>query len=264
MKRRALLSTVGTGLTLGLSGCTSTADPRSASTNSTQTSSPTTSDSLAVTDAGTQSWVVGNDFPDSKAVFGEQGKQFLVFKMGVDGESMVAYDEFEIDAGTTYTPTEYIGIAETSPSLPYGPQYTPSAGGWVAFHIPEPLDADAVTLRWPEGEYRVERALLDELATPPAEFAVREFSFPETYEAEMTATLTVENTGDVDGTFIGAINQIGIDVDITPVAEISLDVPAGASESWTYSTTVTGSPGEEMTLDLRWSGGEREATVTVE
>ncbi|MFD1513566.1 hypothetical protein [Halomarina rubra] len=50
MNRRALLSTVGTGLTLGLSGCASTADPQSTSTNSAQTTSapsPTETPQLA-------------------------------------------------------------------------------------------------------------------------------------------------------------------------------------------------------------------------
>ena len=50
----------------------------------------------------------------------------------------------------------------------------------------------------------------------------------------VTAAVKAENTGDVDGTFVGALNRVGPDVAYAPEAAIVLGVPSGESASWEF------------------------------
>lgn len=231
------------------------------------TTEPAPTGTLSVADTGTRSWVVAPNFPDSLDVFGERGRQYLFFGIAVEGTAPVDYTAFGLTADDTqYTPTEYIGIADTAgTSTGYGDRYTREAGGWVAFHVPEPLDADSVTLRWPEdGRYVVGDDLLAELATPPAEFAVREFAETASSDGTRTVALTVENTGDVDGRFVALVAWYEPRADYGESVELSLDVAAGDTETWSRTYTVGSGGAEALTVYLRWSGEERSVELSLD
>ncbi|MFD1513273.1 hypothetical protein [Halomarina rubra] len=266
--RRQFLLT-GSAAVAGVAGCLTTSEESSASnrtdtTGSTdtpnRTDTATPAGTLAVSDTRTKSWAIDYDFPDSKDVFGEHGKQYLLFDVAVEGTTTVPYTEFELVAGdTTYQPTKYIGIADSPAPSGFGDRYTPTSDGWVAFHVPEPLDASSVVLRWPGGEYDVEDAFLDTLAEPPAEFAVREFAVGTADDGtRRRVTLTVENTGGVDGTFVALVAKEALDGDYFESVELSLDVPAGEAETWTRTYDA---PPEAVAVYLRWAGAEREVEL---
>ncbi|SIR48084.1 hypothetical protein SAMN05421858_2428 [Haladaptatus litoreus] len=125
-----------------------------------------------------------------------------------------------------------------------------------------------MTIRWPDGEFVVHDELTKQLARPPTEFSV-EFSAPESVTSgdEARMTLTVENTGSVAGTFVGALNRVGPNVAYIPVIGISLDIEAGESETWTHSYTPSPHSSTDdltATFHLNWRDGRQSKTIDIE
>lgn len=88
------------------------------------------------------------------------------------------------------------------------------------------------------------------------------------YGDSVTASLTVENIGDTDGTFVGALNRIGPSVAYAPETNISLETEAGEDATWTYSHTPTNDTGDEepntMWFGLNWRDDRLTAKTSIQ
>ena len=102
---------------------------------------------------------------------------------------------------------------------------------------PQAAGGEMATLTWERASHEFGEAALERLRRPPASFDVR-FEAPEAVSpgetVTVTATVTVKNTGNVDGTFVGALNRVGPRIAYAPEAAIVLDLPCGESASWEF------------------------------
>ena len=274
--RRDALRLGGAGLTL-LAGCltdSAGSDPgtRTDTETSTETTEPyatTETFDVAVDEISVAPELVAPNSPDSIGTFGERDEQFVVAQCSADGSPKPARTDFSLVAGDdSHTPIDIRRRTGTPNSIWDDDGYA-DATDYLVFSLPKPLDADEVTLRWPGGERALTDDAVERLARPPTDFAVREFSAPESVESgeEITLTVVVENTGDVDGTFVGALNQIGPQVAYAPVAGLSLDAEAGESATWTRTFTPSlGSSGDSRSMRLRMDrrGGDESVSAMVE
>ncbi|MFC5972058.1 hypothetical protein ACFPYI_12025 [Halomarina salina] len=253
-RRRALFA-CGTALT-ALAGCVT--DSRS--TPETAEPSPTPETATPQYDVPVQnllitpSLVVAGD--DSIGVEGAPSEQFVV--VDVSDRGLASSEDQSSPSDSTYRlvtgSATYDPVVNGQPgridgySGAFWPQvYEGLRNQPVVFAVPKPLDASSVSFHWQGGDYAFGDQLVQCLTRPPTAFTVREFSAPDTVAdgREITAMLVVENTGDHDGTFVGALNRIGPEVAYTPVTGIWLDITAGEQKTWTYSYTPTPSPNVE-------------------
>ncbi|MFD1514244.1 hypothetical protein [Halomarina rubra] len=256
---------------VGQSGMPET-EPPTESTTSPRTTQVPPEDRAAVRLTGptVAPELVALNSPDSITTYGDRGRQFLVLDATVESGSAPVYSAFELRTESkTY---------ESAPDAGYqgmiwnrGQRYEyERESGWLAFDLPKPLDTEHATVRWPGGDYRLDRSVLDRLNRPPTSFEVREFSAPESVDNYQQATLTVRiaNTGDRSGTFVGALNRIGPAVAYSPEVALEQRIPAGESATWTYSHTPSLDAREsgefpDMRLSLRWRGGSESVTVGI-
>ena len=275
--RRDVLGLSGAGIAL-LAGCTNTS-PDSGSTATTETVEESTEPydtteprtttetyDVSIEEVDVTPEIVAPNTPDSIGVYGERDEQFVVVQYLTDGETKPDWSDFSLVAeGDAYEPEDpertYYGY-----SLWDDEGYVNSTEGYLIFSLPKPLDADEATIRWPGGERALSKRAVERLARPPTDFTVREFSAPEVVEIgeEVTLTVVVENTGDVDGTFVGALNRIGPDVAYTPVKAVSLEIEADESATWTHSYTPPfGHEGPSMRFSMDWRGGGQSREIAI-
>lgn len=278
MNRRRLLGvlagTTALGGCLGRDGSGPATTDRNATTttdrdatNGTTTDATTTRDAdVTVRDVTATPALVGLNSPDSIGTFGDRDEQFVVGTVAAAGSATPGRDAFALDAdGETYGPVDDVGVSRRlwEHGLPYGRK----PEGWVAFSVPNPLDAERVAVTWPGGEHALDEAAVGRLARPPTTFELREFAAPEPaeYGDPVTVTLTVENVGDADGTFVGALNRSGPRVAYTPEEAIALDVAAGetATREFTHTPTRHGDEDRSMRFYLVWRGGRLSRSVDV-
>lgn len=239
---------------------TTTDDP----TTATRTPGPVTVSQLTVTPG-----VVSRNTPDSIAVYGARGQQYVVASVEAASTRGPKREAFalETDAGTLTPapPEEVVGMSQTLRG--YGQAYDRTSG-WIAFEVVKPLETSTATLTWPDGETTLSEAAVSRLARPPTDFAVREISAPETVRPDEDATLsvTVENTGDVAGTWIGALNRSGPAIASIPVTAIAVDVEPGESTTWTHTNTPDDRYEQRegtMTFRLDWRTGSEARDVVI-
>lgn len=278
MKRRRLLGAAAGCCSLG--GCLSQAgsDPETAMNDTdedgTTTDTSTTTDygDALVRDVTVTPELVAANSPDSIGTFGAQDEQFVVATVAAEGLPAPPRDAFALDAGEeSYSPSKDsagMNYRLWNDNRPYGE----STEGWIAFSASKPLDAEAVTITWPDSEHALNDDAVAQLTRPPTEFEVREFAAPDSiaYDESVTVTLTVENVGDTDGTFVGAFNRSGPSIAYTPEEAISLDVAAGETASWEYTNAVgdrsTEAGGDDPTMRflLNWRDGDRSQSIAIE
>jgi len=233
--------------------------------------------------------VVTLNSPDSYGTYGDRNEQLVIADILVESPGSHPVSSFSVEAGGKQyeATTDIYGGFELET---FGEPYEPNSGssptasasaseddearpssGWIAAYVPKPLDADSATLTWDGGEHAVGDAVLERLNRPPAAFDVT-FEAPDTATVgeTVTATVTVENTADVDGTFVGAINRVGPRIAYAPEAEVRLDVPAGETADWEFTHSLDSSELAEMEnpasmeLHLVWRGGSPVRTVDIE
>jgi hypothetical protein len=237
---------------------------------STQTAEPTQTADVRLREVTVTPSLVALNSPDSIGTFGDRDRQFVVAGVGARGRLPFDRAAFELATEeTTYAPTTARQVTSYGMLWGHGDPYEPETGGYLLFRVPNPLDADSVALRWPDGERSLSEDALRRLRRPPTTFAVREFAAPAsvTTGSEVTLTLTVENVGDADGTFVAGLNRTGPEIAYAPVEAVSLDAAAGESTTWTHSYTPTvPAPDEDLSFDfvMHWCGGDERATVGVE
>ena len=243
-RRRTLRALGATALGASIAGCSSgddalTDDP----SNEGNDDSPTDegngggSDGVTVRDVTVLPEVVTRNSPDSYGVYGGRSSQYVVAEVAVASPDEHPPESFAVEADETYDATTDIGdgagfLADFDTA--YGNRGNDSSG-WVAFSLPKPLEAKTATLTWEGASHEFGEAALERLRRPPASFDVR-FEAPHavTPGETVTAAVTAENTGDVDGTFVGALNRVGPRIAYAPEAAIVLNVPSGESASWEF------------------------------
>jgi hypothetical protein len=226
---------------------------------------------VTVTEATVTPQYVARNSPDSIGVSGDPDEQFVVLTVAADGADYPTAGTFALEAGReSYDPADDIG-GMGGGLWGYEERYAESGRGWLAFAVPKPLDADAVTATWPGSEYALGEDLVAELARPPTTFELREFAGPDAVQVDEDATLslTVANTGDADGTFVGALNRSGPSVAYIPETAVHLPVPAGETVTWEYTNAPddrygTVSEDSEMTFRLQWRNASESLDVTIE
>lgn len=275
MRRRRLLGAFSAGVG-AFGGCLSRLDDERAlgddATDRTDTSDDA-NDAIEVTDATVTPAVVGANSPDSMGTYGDRGEQYVLATVAADDLQAPPPDEFALAAGGAEYPAR-TEVGYTSRLWEREEPYGEDAGfeGWLAFRLPKPLDVDGAAVTWDGGEYALGDDAVAELARPPTDWEVRSFTAPDAVALgeEATVSLTVENVGDADGTFVGALNRVGPWVAYTPQAAVSLDVAAGETATWEFGHTpqeqyADGDASErEMRFHLQWRGDKLTREVTVE
>ncbi|MFW5964430.1 MAG: hypothetical protein ACOCQM_06150 [Natronomonas sp.] len=280
--RRRTLRALGTAVAgTALAGCLSDGEPTSDGNGNGGNGDVTVKD-ITATPA-----VVTLNSPDSYGVYGDRDEQLVVADISVEASEEHPVSSFAIEAGGEQyeATTDIYGGFELET---FGEAYEPASGGptpstsdsengdpgpssgWVAAYVPKPLDAESATLTWDGGEHTVDDAVLERLNRPPADFDVT-FEAPDsaTVGETVTATVTVENTADVDGEFVGAINRVGPRIAYSPETEVRLDVDAGENAEWEYTHDLDSSELAEMEdpsmqLHLVWREGESTCDIDIE
>lgn len=265
LSRRDVLGLGGAGIAL-LAGCLgespggeSTTEPTRRSTEPYGTTEPGTTAErfdVSIEEVAVTPELVAPNSPDSIGVVGGRGEQFVVARYSTEG-------------GTTPDRSDFSLVADDDPfhqrELSSDALWDDEDGwgdvceGYLVFEVPKPLDADDVAVRWPGGTHALSEDAVERLNRSPTDFAVRQFSAPASVETgrEVTLTVVVENVGDADGTFVGALNRIGPEVAYSPEEAVILDLDAGASTTWTYSHSPSTAETRPMRLTLDWRDGDR-------
>ena len=273
--RRFVLGTVAL---VASAGCLGTGDPGDSeetttttpSTGTPETETATTTDlaPLTVSEVTVTPAVVARDSPDTIDVSGDADEQFVIVELSADGTPAPGTADLALETdGRTFDVRSGVG-GMAGELWDFGEPYGGSSSGWVAFVLPNPHETTSATLSWPGGSFELSAAARSALGRPPTSFQVREFSVPETIRIDEDATLavTVENTSEVDGTWVGAVNRSGPSVAYIPETSISLDVPAGETATWEYTNTPDDRIGSEtgtMSFEVRWRGDSLSRSVEV-
>lgn len=289
MNRRELLAALAAGA-VGVPGCLSSNGAGGGSPTATPTQTPTETVSDR-TDGGTPGSSAGTttasaaDFvreafavpelvapnsPDSFGVYGDRDEQYVVALLAAQEGTEPPAAEVELVADGEPYPAETDVGRQGWALFDYDGSYSPDDDrvGWVVFQLPNPLDVAGAAISWTNGEYALGDEALARLARPPASFEIRSFDAPDAIDTgeTATATVTVENTADVDGTFVAAFNRAGPRIAYLSEAAIRLPIAAGETETWTFEHTVSRGSFEgdrPMRLHLLWreSWLSREVTV---
>lgn len=183
--------------------------------------------------------LVGLNSPDSIGTFGDRHEQFVLTTVTAEGASAPDPDTFTLEADkATHAPAD--SHVRAGLLWDRGGPYTGEDDGWLAFKIPNPLEADTVALTWPGGERALTGSPVTRLRRPPASFEIREFTVPASAQPgeDVTVALTVENVAPAEGTFVAALNRVGPLVAYAPETAVSFDVPAGETTTWEYKRAV--------------------------
>ena len=208
--------------------------------------------------------------PDSFGVYGDRDEQFVVALLAARSGTAPPLDDIALVAGGERYPATTDVSRQRWGLFDYGTPYLPERDafdGWVVFRVPNPLDADEARISWPGGEYALGDDALATLARPPTSFAVGSLEAPAAVGVDESFTLsfTVENTGDTDGTFVGAVNRNF--PAYAPVASIRLSVAAGETATWertVEASTMGFEDGGELRLWLYWRDDSADRAVTVD
>ncbi|WP_178915533.1 hypothetical protein [Natronomonas gomsonensis] len=279
-RRRTLRALGATVAGTALAGCLSDDEPTNEDGNGGDSG-------VSVQDVTATPAVVTLNSPDSYGTYGDRNEQLIIADITVESPDDHPVSSFAVEAGGEryeVTTDIYRGFELETFGKAYEPASdgpTPSASasedgetgpssGWIAAYVPKPLDADSARLTWDGGEHAVDDAVLELLNRPPATFDVT-FEAPDsaTVGETVTATVTVGNTADVDGTFVGAINRVGPRIAYAPETEVRLDIEAGENADWEYTHSLDSSELEEMEdpsmeLHLVWRDGSPVRTVDIE
>lgn len=252
MRRRALLSTAGAALAVS-AGCLSGDDTPAAGDDDTTRTDTTATDeptSQGTTRRTTAQADVDLDVSldafqpavvqlrtDSIDVWRDDGPYLFLWVDATAAAEPPARDDFafELDEADRY-PMDPDGLRlwrEYGDDTSYGDG---NAEGWLLFDLPRAAPASNARLTWPGGEWRAGESLRTRIA---AEQPSMSMSFSVTEEVPAgehpTVTVTVQNEGDVDGRFVGALNRTGPRIAYIPVDAPSMLVPAGGSKTWEHT-----------------------------
>ncbi|WP_254839418.1 hypothetical protein [Natronomonas marina] len=231
----------------------------------------TDADGVTVDAVSVRPELVTRNSPDSYGTYGGRNEQYVVVELSVESPEAHPPDSFAVEAGDE-THGVVTDVGEGNGFLAeFDTAYDPEDGdsGWLAARLPKPLEAESAALTWDGGRHEFDDPVLERLRRPPAEFQVG-FEAPESAAIgdTVTATVTAENVGDVDGTFVGALNRVGPLVAYAPEAAVVLDVEAGDSATWEFTHELDESLDDRedprMRLHLVWDEQRTTREVDVE
>lgn len=272
--RRAYLAGLVSSTATGLAGCTSSSEPATETTAKGKTTETTTaSEENLVEPVGTAVPVGDSEtatlhdvsvrrqftFVDDShfAVGGEADRVYLLAR----GTANLADYALELRLGDQrFTATTEIAGVPVS-DVRFAGEQVPDPGLY-AFDLPADLaDGDAsivladhdAPVGWSLSKDAVAR-LLD-----PPSFGNVDLVTPDSASKgdSIDATVSVENTGGSDGTFVAAL---GPDT-YSDLPEISVEVPAGSTGEATETFSTASATGGEFTVSVEWGYGSLERTV---
>jgi hypothetical protein len=233
----------------------------------TATESPTTArPSVEFAPVGVQSSFFYLTSPDSMDVEAVDGVQFAFVEVRPRTASPPPSDFALVADGRHYWGTLAPGDAggpNRLVELGPGYSYEDADPGWVAFEVPDPLDAAEVVLAHDGRTRPVGDDLLAALRTPPADFELVSFDAPEEVSPgdPFEVSFAVENVGEADGTFRASVNQSG-PTDVPHRAEFR--VPAGTRRERTVRFDGdSNAEADAVGLQFRSAVADRETTVEV-
>lgn len=278
--RRGAIRAVGGALGGALAGCTTDGDPGDGGdgggpgergADGERGAHGGSDGDVRVVDAAVLPEVVAPNSPDSYGVYGERDEQYVGAHLAVDSPNDHPPASFAVR--TAGEEREVFSMLGTWGGPGFGDPYDPTTrgegSGWLAARLPDPLDAPDAALTWDGGEHAFGDAVLDRLRRPPASWDVV-FEAPATADVgdEVSATVSVENTADVDGTFVAALNQVGPVIAYMPAAKVHLEVAAGETAEWKYDYTlddrgIVQLEDPSVRFHLRWRGGSPSREVEI-
>ena len=276
--RRALLRTGALAVT-GIAGCvgglddgpdgTETESRRTAETTDrrmTRTSGTPTTEAPAVElePVGVRSSFFYLETPDTLGVEADEGTQFAFVLVRPRTDTPRPSDLALVADGRHFWGT-------LAPGDVGGPRRLAELGsvyraedaraGWVAFEVPNPLDADEVALTYDGRDRSLGESVVSALRAPPADFELTSFEAPERVArgASFAVSAGVENVGEGDGVFRASLNELGPEYG---PHRTSVAVPAGERRERAWTVGTSDSPdAERVRLGLDSVAGDREATV---
>ena len=281
--RRRFL-TLGAAAGVAVAGCNGTEDSdgdstptttptatgtETATTTETETETPADTAGTVVVDSVTvQPGLVGF-FVDFYLVLRRPETQWVVAEVAAaDGPLPESFavttpdDAFEMRAEIEYSDASLAAFEDA---------YAPTEPGWLAAEVPKPLEVKEATLTWDGGRHPVDGALLDRLRRPPTEFEVSFEAAPiDGVDGAARSIVTVENVGDVTGTFVAAINMTSPinrpERRVVRRVRAGETAVVGAAHKWNRDS-VRGESGrnyDQIDLLLRWRGDNISRSVDVQ
>lgn len=251
----------GTGDDSRTDRSTATATETSTATDAPETPEPT--DVREVSVDSLQPGLIELGTPDSITLSEESRGQYL-FLAVTGGENPPARSEFTFElGGTDYAPVEKTRGLWRSYNEDESAQYQPSSPGWLLFELPASVnDLETAQLRWPGGSWEPSEAIRERLATLPPSFDVS-LDIPETVPVDQTSQMavTIENTGDVVGRFLMAVNRVGPSVAYAPESAVRTLLQPVEREQWILEPSFDVDPGDTTRLKFDWFGGSAEREV---
>lgn len=263
--RRSALRIGSLGIVSVVTGCAASNDDESAS----QTTPGETTASTETTGASETQTVTSNTLSVGETAMGEEGVSVTISAPRVrkiiftpdEGVSTHSYP-----AGATETQFLTLSVSAQGTDIasvhldpvldgtrresrPYHHTYSPGSSGVLSFQVPV-VQAERGEIEWrPSSDEHYQWTLPNSVVTAigsSPRFEVVEFNVPNTISRgnPFTASLTVRNTGDRDGRFLGVILTEG--ASSVPLVE-KFTLPVHAGETVTHN--LTGRP-----LDLERSG----------
>lgn len=243
--------------------------PRTTGRNGTRTAgeSPTTArPAVELVPVGVQSSFFYRATPDSVDVEAVEGVQFAFVEVRPRTASPPPSDFALVADGRRYWGTLAPGDAggpNRLAELGSGYRYENADPGWVAFEVPDPLDAEEVAVARDGRRWSVGADLLASLRTPSADFELASFDTPDevAVDGAVEASFAVENVGGTDGTFRASVSPAG---PTYPSHRTAVPVAAGERRQRTVRIGVRpNAETERVDLRFRSAVADREATVEV-
>lgn len=232
MRRRAFLALVGS-LTAG-SGCGGSGNddaPGGTVTPMSVPSNPVEGGPGAVEIAGATVQPGVAIAADDRVRLVDGNGQYLVVDLAGDTPDRSAV-EFRFD-GEHYTPESFYGPLYRGDldGVSYGDN-----GGPLVFALPESGDGTDAKLAWETGSWTPQQQVVGRLEDPLPQLWAG-LDAPDT-DAELSAekvTVSVTNEGESAGRYVLTLNRTGPSVDAVPVARLTGELAAGASETHSFT-----------------------------
>ncbi|PSQ15106.1 hypothetical protein BRD00_15220 [Halobacteriales archaeon QS_8_69_26] len=248
--------------TAATTGGNTTPPPASLGTTRTVQGNP-----VRITETTVRDSVFYLEHPDEFGVKDPGDGRYVFARVGApDGGP--ARGEFELAAGDERF---YGGLDR---SRPWGGDVRPVYGGtdgtsgWVSFWVAAPLEADSVRVEVGDDAWRLPDEDVKALRRPAPTFELQEFAVPDAVEPgqRFDVAATFRNTGDAPGTLRAVMPVHGAGSPCCNGPKRVVEVPAGGRETWRESIgdpDTSLSWGEEVAIRLKYPGGRRERTVSV-
>lgn len=283
MDRRTLLAAAGSGLA-ALAGCGADSesgtgvptgeDPGGSGGTSTgrrRFGESATAGGASVTawDVSARSAIRYTVEADALDVYAPDDAHLAFVRITTDGSTRPERATFGLAAaGGTIDPLDDVDGVSLSAVQHRFPHYAPDGednpdGTWLLFEVPPDAVGDTPAVVWqPDGAstaaWPLRERAREALTAPVPRFELDRFEAPDTVPADEdpAATIVVTNTGEVDGTFRATVNYRGA---LSAADNLDLSVPAGVSRTTEYDIALPS--GDELRLELAWSGRNERETV---